>query len=125
MNRRRQQPDGIREYVEWTDHQYDPGYYTGGRIPPYYLGKRPNRFGCVLVIEGVVSLVAFAIILTQVYGQPLWPSRAPISQIVGEGIIFFIGAIVLASLVFLPLIAGIKLLMPESKRRSRKDSSQP
>jgi len=26
--------DPIADYREWADHRYDPGYYTGGRLPP-------------------------------------------------------------------------------------------
>jgi len=34
----------IKDLEEWMDHQYDPGYWTGGNIPPHikYL-KRPPR----------------------------------------------------------------------------------
>ena len=26
--------DPIADYQEWSDHRYDPGYFTGGRLPP-------------------------------------------------------------------------------------------
>ena len=31
---REEQRDPIADYTEWADHRYDPGYYTGGRLPP-------------------------------------------------------------------------------------------
>jgi hypothetical protein len=27
--------DPIADYKEWSDHRYDPGYFIGGRLPPW------------------------------------------------------------------------------------------
>ena len=34
QKRRRDKDDPIGDYIEWTDHRYTPGYYTGGRLSP-------------------------------------------------------------------------------------------
>ncbi len=45
--------DPLRDWTDWQDHQYLPGYWVGGKIPPYLLGKRPNRFGYLLIAGGI------------------------------------------------------------------------
>jgi hypothetical protein len=50
----------IEEIKEWQEHQYDPGYYTGGRIPPI---GRPAILGWFWVISSLV----FFIILSFIY----------------------------------------------------------
>ena len=53
--------DPIGDYVEWTEHRYDPGYYTGGRIPPGIRGlafsARDQRILGVLIFVAVVVLL--------------------------------------------------------------------
>lgn len=44
-----------RDFREWQEKQYLPGYWVGGKVPPILLGKRPNRFGYVLLAIGVLS----------------------------------------------------------------------
>jgi len=47
------QRDRIADYVEWTEHRYDPGHYLGGNLPPYlrktWLGPRARRRAGVFV----------------------------------------------------------------------------
>ncbi|MBZ4647439.1 MAG: hypothetical protein JG777_2928 [Clostridia bacterium] len=62
--RKKQNNDYINEFIEWQNHQYDPGYYTGGRIPPYIKKpERPKLFGWTLLIAGIcsglVAIIAF------------------------------------------------------------------
>ena len=56
MARRKQKPDPIGDYIEWTEHRYTPGYYLGGRIPPYLkkssLGPKGRRNGGILLLIG-------------------------------------------------------------------------
>lgn len=59
-----QHPPEVERFIEWQTHQYDVGYWTGGRIPPLYRADRPNRFGWVLVVSGLLPLAA-------VLGDPL------------------------------------------------------
>lgn len=56
--------DPIGEYREWTEHQYDPGYYTGGRLPPTIrayqkiLKPRDKRvILALLIIAGIVMVL--------------------------------------------------------------------
>jgi hypothetical protein len=66
--KRSQHPDPIGDYVEWTNHRYDPGYYLGGNIPPLLrkatLGPRARRLsGIWLAIKAALamgSIAAFA-----------------------------------------------------------------
>jgi hypothetical protein len=48
---------GIERFLEWQEKQYVAGYYTGGRIPPIFYGKRPNKFGYLLLLTGSLTLV--------------------------------------------------------------------
>jgi hypothetical protein len=50
----------VRQWREWSSHQYDPGYWTAGRIPPFLKGNRLNRFGYVLVLIGFIGVVMLA-----------------------------------------------------------------
>lgn len=55
--------DPIAEYEEWADHRYDPGYYTGGRLPPGVrfwqkaLSRRDKRVILILLILLLASLI--------------------------------------------------------------------
>src|SRR5659263_3993 len=53
--------DPLREWKDWQDHQYLPGYWVGGKIPPFLLGKRPNRFGYLLVAGGIGACLFVAL----------------------------------------------------------------
>ncbi|MFN7953795.1 MAG: hypothetical protein U0610_18855 [bacterium] len=37
--------DAIRRFLEWQEHQYDPGHFLGGRLHPAFTRSRPNPFG--------------------------------------------------------------------------------
>ena len=44
----------IEDIEEWQEHQYDPGYYTGGNIPPMI--KNPGNsllLGCTFLITAI------------------------------------------------------------------------
>ena len=45
----------IDEIKEWQAHQYNPGHWLGGNIPPYLLRKN-KKLGVVLLIVGFVGL---------------------------------------------------------------------
>ena len=56
--RREQTRSGaIERWQDWQAHQYVGGYYTGGRVPPFYRGPRPNRFGWTLVVSGALGVI--------------------------------------------------------------------
>jgi hypothetical protein len=61
MEKRTQQDEftkNVRDLEEWQNHQYDPYYYTGRRIPPFYKGPRPNKFGYGLLLMGIIFVLA-------------------------------------------------------------------
>jgi hypothetical protein len=66
MAKRKEHPDPIADYIEWTNNRYNPGHYLGGNIPPYLrkssLGPRARRLaGVSLAISatmGIVSVIA-------------------------------------------------------------------
>jgi hypothetical protein len=65
--------DPIGRLMEWQDHRYDVGYYLGGRIHPILLGRRPNKFGYLLIIEGSAYLlvILYPALSEQFDGLPL------------------------------------------------------
>ena len=95
--KKRKKENGIDRFIEWQEHQYDPGYWTGGRIPPYLLGKRPNKMGYTWLVLGFLWLV--------------------ISIVSGEVIMFLLGAGLIA--------VGVVLLRPNKKKSGKKSSSKP
>jgi hypothetical protein len=57
VNRHDSSPeDPIRRITEWQEHRYDPGHYTGGNIHPLITARRPNRYGYLLIVSGVLVL---------------------------------------------------------------------
>jgi hypothetical protein len=59
--------DPIAEYEEWTDHRYDPGYYTGGRMPPSVrfwqkaLSRKEKRVFLIVLILLLASLIVLTL----------------------------------------------------------------
>jgi hypothetical protein len=48
--------DYIKDLQDWTENRYNPGFYTGGTIPPYI--KYPKKpFGVLLIISGVMEFI--------------------------------------------------------------------
>ncbi len=90
----------IERWQEWQAHQYVGGYYTGGRVPPFYHGPRPNRFGWGLVAGG--TLAAIAAVAAGLTATRPWSVGAVIS------------VAVLGGVALLALAAGARLL---SRRR--------
>ena len=49
----------LNDLEEWQNHQYDPGHYLGGNLPPqlkYGLGTVGGKYlGVLLLIIGVMS----------------------------------------------------------------------
>ncbi len=42
------------------EHRYDPGYYLGGRIPPFLRRRRDgggNQYGYVLIVGAVMTMI--------------------------------------------------------------------
>jgi hypothetical protein len=61
MAKRKQWRDPFADYIEWTEHRYDPGYYLGGRIPPHLkksslVPKGRRNAGILLTLFGIVVM---------------------------------------------------------------------
>jgi hypothetical protein len=50
----------LRDLAEWNEHQYSPGHWTGGKIPPQakYGGRLLGKGIMVLGIFAMLSVVA-------------------------------------------------------------------
>ena len=95
--KKRKKENGIDRFIEWQENQYNPGYWTGGKIPPYLLGKRPNKMGYSYLVLGLLLLI---------------------SSIVSREVMMFLLAAVL-------IAGGVVLLRPDKKRSGEKSSSKP
>lgn len=63
----------LERFLEWQEKQYVSGYYTGGRIPPIFYGKRPNKFAYLLLLTGGLTLVAVSIAVWSAFTTG-WPA---------------------------------------------------
>ena len=97
----------IEEHEEWQRHQFDLGYFTGGRIPVWikYPGKR-KRLGAIFLIMGLVLC-----------GQCGWTvfnimRLSEVQQTTGQ----IVSAIILGFLSIVFLWAGIKLIKRSKKK---------
>ncbi len=61
----------IDDFLEWQEHQYTPGYYTGGKVHPLYKtrNKAVQYFILITSILGIVMMVlsALRLLLTKSY----------------------------------------------------------
>lgn len=111
--RRPRPADGLRRWREWLDHQYDPGYYTGGRVPPELLGTRPNPYGYVLVLSGglLLAFMSYAAIVAATAARgPDWLSLTQ------SAVAAALGALMLAS--------GLRLLRRDPPHRPERSPRQ-
>lgn len=54
--------DHLEDMREWQAHQFDPGYYTGGRVPPIL--KKPAKpviLGVLFMLGGLATLTSIII----------------------------------------------------------------
>jgi len=91
-------PDPAPDYTEWIKHRYDPGYYTGGRIPPY-LRRKPdgNNYGWLLIFGALV-------VLAMMVGEINQEARPDIIALAGAAVV-------------IQFLAGLKLLRGEQRRK--------
>jgi len=81
MGKRRNCPDPIRDYIEWTEHRYNPGHYLGGNLPPYLrkssLGPRARRRMSWSLLGSAIGGAAVGLIWiwTEGAGAPRDPLR--------------------------------------------------
>ena len=92
--------DPIERLLEWQDHRYDPGYYTGGNIHPLFTGRRPNKYGYYLIGSGAMTLIV-VVLAIKAGAMPLY------------------AALTLAPLLLLVFVAGFKLVRKQEKRDAK------
>ena len=102
--------DPIRLITEWQEHRYDPGHYTGGNIHPLIIARRPNRYGYLLIVSGVLVLTLIVLAI-----------RA--------GRIDWYGTFVSLAFICFVLVVGFKLITRQDVRRggaryARKENRQ-
>ena len=98
-------PDLAPDYTEWINHRYDPGYYLGGRIPPYLKRRRGgagNSYGWVLIVG---AAMAFVFLIDAIHRR--------------VGLEMILGTILASGVVLLQLFAGIKLIQGDPTRKRR------
>jgi hypothetical protein len=111
MAKPKERQDPIAALEEWHDHQYDPGHYIGGRLPPYLLGKRPNLYGCTLLASGILmaGLMLFGVIMSIAQGASSVSDSVPL-------VIAIPGSILTIGIITVEILAGIKLLRKPPKK---------
>lgn len=66
---KRRPKDGMDGLVEWQDHQYDIGHWTGGNTHPIYRrGKGSRRYGYLGI---ALDIFLIAVMLLVFVGSPL------------------------------------------------------
>jgi len=98
MAKRKEWRDPFADYIEWTQHRYDPGYYLGGRIPPHLrkanLGWKGRRnAGVLLLVSGALGLAGIL----------------PYAALMGAG------ALLEASVPVLVIAAGVAMLRTHNR----------
>jgi hypothetical protein len=82
MAKRKRWRDPFADYIEWTEHRYDPGYYLGGRIPPHLkkasLGPKGRRNGGILLILSGILGAGEVVVYAEDWGGAfigaIWPT---------------------------------------------------
>lgn len=94
------QDDPVERLIEWEKHRYDPGYYTGANIHPLIRGRRPNRYGYILMVGGLMTTILTILSIRN--------GSMPLYQV-----------FVLTPLLLLIFLAGFKLIRGESSSPTR------
>ncbi|MDP4093857.1 MAG: hypothetical protein Q8920_10895 [Bacillota bacterium] len=85
----RVQDDYIENLIDWEEHQYVAGYYTGGRLHPLYRNPgRPDMLGWIMVITSV--LFGIMLILAVISGTGKDTSFNEIMWVAGFFIILIV-----------------------------------
>lgn len=61
MNSENELEKNINEIKEWQDHQFDPGYWTGGKIPPHAF--RNQRKMSIIFLAMLIATLAIIFLL--------------------------------------------------------------
>lgn len=101
-------PPEVERFIEWQTHQYDVGYWTGGRIPPLFHADRPNRFGWVLVVGGLLPLVALLGVAASAGDR-----AAALAELARSPDMFLVGLVAV-----LAIVSGVRLVRGPRRPRS-------
>ena len=106
----RPRKESIEKLQEWQDNQYNPGYYTGGKIPPYvnippktglfgkFYAKAAKLVGAIYILAGVGLIFIGATIISGLYYHG-----------VGDRTLDYIGiTVIFSSLGLLFILYGLK-----------------
>lgn len=123
-NKHKKQEDPTEKLKEWQDNQYNPGYYTGGNIPPYVaIPSKTSLFGklykigarIVGVIYLLVGLALFGIALTAII--LVWGSNG--SSVIESRIGVLVAGAISCSMGILSISLGLKYIRSiKSKTKS-------
>ncbi len=115
MDKPKERQDPIAALEEWHNHQYTPGHYIGGRLPPYLLGKRPNLYGCILLATGLSLAGIIVLDAIMRIAQGASPASGSVSN--WTSLLDSVPAGILSvGIIAILILSGIKLLRRPSKR---------
>ncbi|WP_273322258.1 hypothetical protein [Vallitalea guaymasensis] len=64
------QDENIQDVNEWMEHQYDPGHYLGGNVPPAYKNPANKKaMGLLLLIMGLGVGIIYTIIFIKALSE--------------------------------------------------------
>lgn len=80
---------------EWQEHQYDPGHYTGGNIPPILSNPgRPFVLGLLFIISSILTAFLIIILVFNSFDKDqILPIIATIIMIIGFCTIQFVAGV--------------------------------
>ena len=114
-DKRRLREEPIEKLKEWQDNQYNPGYYTGGNIPPYVaIPAKTSLFGKLYKIGskavGVIYiLIGVALIGISITGVLLvWGSNG--TSVLESRIGVLVAGAITCSLAVLSILLGLKYI---------------
>ncbi len=96
MKKRQKKSDNYFDRLkEWQKHQYDPGYYTGGKIPPIITHPgNPKLLGLFMVISSFIGGIIITIFFINIFQvENIIPLSLLAIFLYGLGIANFIGGI--------------------------------
>ena len=123
-NKHNKHDDPIKKLKEWQDNQYNPGYYTGGNIPPYVdIPPKTSLFGKVYkvgarIVGVIYILIGVALIcIASTLVILVWQS----SNEVGNRTGVLVAGAISCPLGILSILLGLKYIRtvrPKIKRKS-------
>ncbi len=98
----------IDELTEWQENQYNPGYYTDGKIPTYM--KRPGRsrkLGWLYIFSGIITCSSMLLMIL-------------ISFDIEQILMISIFILLVGALAVIQVVAGIRILSETKKKKGRR-----